>query len=81
MSQLIAVETDPVAALMLGATAEAKGFSDRLTLKLTDYAAAPKGYTRRKGNLIDPRAARYGTRWHEGAEHWEATEEALWEIR
>ncbi len=37
LSQLIAVETDPVAALMLRATAEAKGFGGRLTLKLTDY--------------------------------------------
>ncbi len=36
-SHLIAVETDPVAALMLRATAEAKGFGGRLTLKLTDY--------------------------------------------
>ena len=37
LSQLIAVETDPVAALMLRATAEAKGFGGRLTLRLTDY--------------------------------------------
>ena len=37
LSQLIAVETDPVAALLLRATALAKGFSGRLTLKLTDY--------------------------------------------
>ena len=37
LSQLIAVETDPVAALMLRAMAEARGFAGRLTLKMTDY--------------------------------------------
>ena len=36
-SQLIAVEIDPVAALMLRANAEVKGFAGRLILKLTDY--------------------------------------------
>ena len=36
-SQLVAVEIDPVAALLLRATAATKGFSSRLTLKLTDY--------------------------------------------
>ena len=36
-SQLIAIESDPVAALTLRATAEAKGFSERLILKATDY--------------------------------------------
>ena len=35
--------------------------------ELAQYAADPKGYARRKGKLINPRAARYGTRWHEGA--------------
>ena len=36
-SQLIAVETDPVAALTLRATANVRGFADRLTVKLNDY--------------------------------------------
>ena len=36
-ARLVAVEIDPVAALLLRATAVARGFSARLTLKLTDY--------------------------------------------
>ena len=36
-AQLVAVEIDPVAALLLRATAAAGGFSGRLTVKLTDY--------------------------------------------
>ena len=36
-AQLVAVETDPLAALMLRATAHARGFADRLELKLADY--------------------------------------------
>ncbi len=36
-SRLIAVEIDPVAALVLRATAETKGFAARLTLEVTDY--------------------------------------------
>ena len=36
-ARLVAVEIDPVAALLLRATAAARGFSGRLTLKLTDY--------------------------------------------
>lgn len=36
-SQLVAVEIDPVAALMILATAEVRGFADRLTLDVIDY--------------------------------------------
>ena len=35
--------------------------------ELAQYAADPKGYARRKGKLINARAARYGTRWHHRA--------------
>lgn len=37
LARLVAVETDPVAALMIRAKAETRGFVDRLNLKLTDY--------------------------------------------
>ncbi|MDE0023854.1 MAG: hypothetical protein OXP69_05505 [Spirochaetaceae bacterium] len=36
-SRLVAVETDPVAALLLRATATTRGFDDRLTIKVSDY--------------------------------------------
>ena len=37
LSELFAIEMDPVAALMLRANAEVLGFSERLILKLSDY--------------------------------------------
>ena len=36
-SRLVAVETDPTAALMLRATAECRGFSNRIDIRVADY--------------------------------------------
>ena len=36
-AQLVAVEVDPLAALMIRAVAEVRGFADRLTLRVIDY--------------------------------------------
>ena len=36
-ANLVAVESDPVAALMLRATAATRGFEERLSVKVTDY--------------------------------------------
>lgn len=81
LSQLIAVETDPVAALMLRATAAAKGFDGRLTLKLTDFRRIrlPKidGTTLFIGN---PPYVRH----HDIEEHWKdwyAHTAARWDIK
>ena len=81
LSQLIAVETDPVAALMLRATAAAKGFEGRLTLKLTDFRRIrlPKieGTTLFIGN---PPYVRH----HNIEEHWKnwyARTAARWNIK
>ena len=80
-SRLIAVETDPVAALLLRATAMTKGFGDRLTLKLTDYRRIrlPKidGTTLFIGNPPYVRHHDIDTGWKD----WYARAAARWGVK
>ena len=81
LSRLIAVETDPVAALMLRATAEAKGFGGRLTLKPTDYRRvrlrAIEGTTLFIGNPPYVRHHDIDERWKD----WYARTAARWGVK
>ena len=61
-ARLVAVETDPLAALMLRANAEVLDLSGRLTLLLDDYRAVVRAVfftSGRRGNIC-PTAALHG---------------------